>query len=299
MGRVLWVLVAGLSGVVGCTSSGDGPGSASSAVTETETTTLSRRFRDTVNALCDHRNAAIGTMRYNVLADAALLNVNGVTRTFSANVLGVIRDQIPYLRAAPGAPEGWDALVTEYEQRAQATDADSGEAATLAIAFFDPLHDLDRRAYDFGATRCPPRLLDGATRTPEQASYAVAASDVCMDLMTAYASVVLETTDGFRLGSQRLQPYRLNDDVVDELSATVAMEWSRAEPALRAIAIPAADSATVTALIDGIDAVMGVFPTGPLAARSEVLHGEQPFDVLDDEVVERYGLLPCTLRVLL
>ena len=296
MGRVLWVLVAALSGVVGCTSSGDGAGSASSAVTETDTTTMSHGFRETVNDLCDHRNTAIGTMRYNVLTNATLLNLNGVTRTFSANALGVIRDQIPYLRAAPGAPEGWDALVTEYEQRAPATDADGVEAATLALTFFDGLHDLDRRAFDLGATRCPLRLLDGATRTPEQASYAVAASDVCMDLFVTYASAVFETTGGFKLGPLRLQPYGLNDDVVDELSAIVAMEWSRAEPALRAIAVPAAESATVTALIDGIDAVMGVFSTGPRAARSEVLHGVQPFDALDEKVVERYGLLPCTLR---
>jgi hypothetical protein len=263
-------------------------------MTETETTASARQFEEAVNVLCDQRNAAIGTMRRTVLESTPLLDVNTITREFAAAALGVVRDQVPHLRAVPAAPAGWDALVTEYERRVDAARA-AGDAVAFAFSFFDPLRGLDRRAYELGATRCPIRLLDGVTRTPQDARFAVAASEVCMDLMTAYGSAVMEH-GGFVLGPTRLQPFRTNDDVVDDLSVTIARAWTVAEPALRAIPAPAtSESTTIAGLIDGIDAVLAELPAGELAIRRDLLKGA-PFDALDTDGLERYGLLGCTLR---
>jgi hypothetical protein len=194
----------------------------------------------------------------------------------------------------PSAPAGWDALVLEYERRVDAARA-AGDATAFAFSFFDPLRGLDRRAYELGATRCPVRLGDGVTRTPQDARFAVAASEVCMDLMSAYGSEVM-AHGGFMLGPTRLQPFRTNDDIVDDLSVTIAQAWAVAEPALRAIPAPATtEAARIAGLIDGIDAVLAEFPAGELAARRDLLNGA-PFDVLDTEGLEHYGLLGCTLR---
>ncbi len=293
------MFAAGLMVVVGCADGGGGGGSSGSSsgtgASETPTALPEVAFADVVNSLCEQRNAAIGGMQGDVFDHVTAFGVRDATTAFAVHSLGVVRDQIPYLREAPNAPLDWDALVDEYEQRADASNVAAGDGAAVAFAWYDPFRDLDARAYHLGATSCPRRLYDGTTRTSEQERYALAANAPCTDLMTGYVTVWFSSFGEFDFGPERLEPYPLSDDRVAEVSPVITDGWTAAEPVLRAIATTEADSATVAGLIDAIDTVMAVFSSGDIAGGKEALEGPA-FEALDDTDLQRYGLLPCTFR---